>query len=257
MILHTIALCLGFIAVFTVSGFLVLAAHSRFLGPAEEPEGRELAGSIAFRIASIYAIVMGLVFSSVNSQFSDAQQNVQEQAIAIGKTYVLLGLYDGPQAKGIQKDLTTLAEQSILELKTGDVGISPLTQTSRLYLRLQRAFFELRADNELQRQLRGSLVRQMERIRDLRAERFVAKWGKATAGFWIFVVLGFGAIAFCFGAYTPNLRRHCYMALFFVFVGFSTFFIFELSQPYSGPMKVTGEAYEEVRRAVLGLTSGG
>ena len=250
MIFESLITCLAFICGFVAAGFSVLFLHSRALGPSDNSQGRELAGSIAFRIASIYAIVLGLVFSAANSQFSDAQQNVQEQSISIGKAYTLLELYDGPQARQIQQDLTQVAEQSLVELESENVGISPLTQVPRLYLRLLRSAFELRAENELQKELRRSFINRMEELRDLRAKRYAATWGQATAGFWIFVLVGFAAIAFCFGAYIPNVRRHCYMTLFFMFVGFSAFFIYELSRPYAGSLRVSGHAFQEVTQVL-------
>ena len=45
------------------------------------------------------------------------------------------------------------------------------------------------------------------------------------------------------------------MGLFFAFVGLTSFFIYELSAPCSGPIKVSGQAYEVMREVIKVRTS--
>ena len=239
---------------FVLIGFLVLCLHGISLGPSDNSEGREIAGSVAFRVAAIYSLVLGLVFSSVNSHFSNAQQNVQEQAIAIGQTFVLLDKFGGDQAKLAQSGLVKLVRESVVELGGGAAWIDPLSPTAELMLNVQLASVGLVAQTETQRELRAAILRRLAVLGNLRAKRFTAEWGTATPGFWAFFLVGFCCIAFCFGAFASTLRRQIYVGLFFAFVGLTSFFVYGLSNPYEAPIRVSKVAFESVQQFMFRVT---
>jgi hypothetical protein len=231
---------------FMLVGLAILWLHAKLMGPSGDMAAREVASSAAFRISAIYSLVLGLIFSGVSFQFTEAQRNLQQQAVQIGKIHSLLGLYESEQVQPVRQQLKTLLQHSIQEFESEQFASAQATPSAQSFLDLRKLTLQLPDESQKQRALKHEVLTQVSQLGDIRLNRFVFRWGNATPGFWIFYIVGFLLVVFCFGAYSASAKRDVYVALFCVFVGMTAYFIYGLSSPFTAPIKIDDLAFQEL-----------
>ena len=106
---YFVSLPLAFVvgAGLTVGFFLLVRLVWR--GPTTD-ETKDVAGSIAFRVGAIHALVLGLAFATVLGEYDQAGAVVDTEAIAIVELESLLRTINDPQSDKVRKLLITYTE---------------------------------------------------------------------------------------------------------------------------------------------------
>ncbi|MGI9357144.1 MAG: hypothetical protein ACR2PF_18550 [Rhizobiaceae bacterium] len=108
-----------FVAVFAAMGAGLFCLYKTLFFRELSADTRELTGSGLFRIASIYAFVVGLVFSRLVADFSLVQAQINQEASTLLTISQLLNELGDKQATAIIIDTKNLLERLHDQIENG------------------------------------------------------------------------------------------------------------------------------------------
>jgi hypothetical protein len=193
-------------------------------------------------IATLSALVLGLVIASAKSSYDTQNGAVKNVAVKILLLDRALGDY-GPEAKETRDLLRTTLTRKIDELWPADKSKPAsltLPEPTPSAERIERSIRQLAPRDDFQRGLHS---RALELANDIMETRWFVSAGRESSvpapflvvvSFWLSFLFG------CFGIFAP--RNGTVVAILFVCalsIGGSIFLILEMDQPFSGVMKVS------------------
>ena len=208
-------------------------------GPTTD-ETKDVAGSIAFRVGAIHALVLGLAFATVLGEYDQAGAVVDTEAIAIVELESLLRTINDPQSDKVRKLLITYTEgvlskgwQQMAEGKAFPV-------LSVLLDNIVIETYRLPAENP------ASLVAQKValQILEFRVGRLFSASQRLPVIFWILGVAGFFLTLLPFG-YLRSTRLNltligCYGGAVFLYLYGTA----AIDNPFAGTSQIDNAPYE-------------
>ena len=230
-----------FVAIFSSIGVGLFCLFKTLIFRQLSTDTRELAGSALFRVASIYAFVVGLVFSHLVADFSLAQNQINREASILLSISKLLNEFGGAQAKALisetQEYLENLHYQIENEINDDDSKIEK--SAMELHLRAR----ELEPMERLQELIKARILQQSEILIKNQNQRIGKTYDQGAIIFMAYYFLGFIIILLFMSINNINKQNLAIIGVFSGFIGLTTIFMFALSDPYKRPGKVSPKAY--------------
>lgn len=231
------------VIVFTIGGALI-GRWLRIILPDEHlsSEGRDTIELGFGLVATMLALVLGLVTASAKSSFDSLDMTVKQTAMDVLALDRLLARY-GPETAVIRGGLKRTIANRIHVIWPEDASRPPRLDPSAHLGNVERLADHIEAlepQNDLQRSLQSRATELTERL-------LQARWLQATAEgssipmLFLLVLLGWMTVTFiCYGLLAPP-NRTVATALFLcsVSVGSAVFLILEMDGPFDGILKVS------------------
>lgn len=193
-------------------------------------------------IATMVALVLGLLTASAKSTFDTASNEVQAAAANIVKLDRALAEY-GPEAQTLRTGLHEIIVARVNRMwpQDGSPGVAEMKQLPRAGEGLEARIRRLGAQTDEQRELRASAL---QIAHDLLATRWLLAVQESTpipVAFLVVLVFWLSILFGSFGVFAPH-NGTVVAALFLcaLSVAGSTFLILEMDRPLDGFIKVSG-----------------
>ncbi|MGI9510941.1 MAG: hypothetical protein ACR2QJ_16495 [Geminicoccaceae bacterium] len=230
-----------FVAIFSAIGVGLFCLFKTLIFHQLSTDTRELAGSGLFRVASIHAFIVGLVFSHLVADFSSVQDQVNQEASTLLSISKLLNEFGGAQAKALisetQEYLENLHYQIENEINDDDRKFEKTAM--KFHLRAG----DLEPMGQLQELIKVQILQQSEILIKNQIQRVGKTYDQGAIIFIAYYFLGFIIILLFMSINSINKQNLAIIGVFSGFIGLTTIFIFALSDPYKRPGKVSPKAY--------------
>lgn len=230
---------------FTSTGFLVgMMLRTRLPESHLGNDAREVVKLGIGLIATITALVLGLVTASAKSSFDELNATVKESSAKILALDRTLARY-GPETKSIREELRNSVARR-LEITWPEDSKTPATldsvEITRGSERLVDTIRALSPQNEDQRWLKSRALDVCESLLNARwmvvggASSSVPRPFLSILIFWLTVTFG------CFGLFSPrNMTVAAVLLICALSVGGAMFLILEMDSPFDGIIKISPE----------------
>ncbi|MEP9351809.1 hypothetical protein [Xanthobacter sp. KR7-225] len=227
---------------------MVLAGGAGMLLARRLPESWLSEGSIKSlkagmaMVATMSALLLGLMVNSSRYNFSEAYSDVQKYAAALQMTDLELLNFGGP-ACAVRRTLQDYGKRLVDETWQGDTDLAPVGSTDPALKVLLRFDGELRAlqpADDGQKQGRGNLLSLSQQLVEYRWKvSGVARTATPTT-FIVVVICWFALIFANVGVFAP--RNPLVMAghvLAMAAISAAIFLVTEMGEPFAGPIQVS------------------
>jgi hypothetical protein len=211
---------------------------------------------VGFYLAAItvfYGITLGLVAVGTWDTYSDVQNRVDREAVAVGALYRDVGAYPEPLRSQLQNDLRGYVRQVIdVGWPMQQQGIVPNNASGALS-DFQRDFMSFEPTTERQKILSAEAYRAFNDLTESRRARLNSVTAELPKPLWILVLAGAVlSIATTWLFHTRSFSMHFWLTVFFsVLIGLLIYLIVSLDNPYRGRVSVSPEPLELVYRQIM------
>jgi hypothetical protein len=237
LIIALVVLCLAF-SMALLGMYLNHALPERHL----DSEARDVVKLVMGLVATMAALVLGLLVASANSSHDDQTRELRQLSADVMLLDRTLALY-GPEAEAVRASLRDLVRQTHDSVWSSD-GARPenLNSTSIQQAAKARLAQVARLDpkTDTQRLLKGRAIEQVDGVSRLRLQMFESRGGQISWPFltvlifWIAILfLGFGLLA----PFNPTVAVTQFLGA--VSVAGALFLILELNEPYRGLLQIS------------------
>lgn len=199
-------------------------------------EDVEFAGNMAFRIGTLYALVLSLAFSTTLSDFEETEEAVDDEIVAISTLLNLYRQLDRPE------EVALLHEYTIEILEGGFHPANRGRPDSILDELQKRALTDMQAS----KLLAADAFNTIETVRMLRIQRIFDLRQGLPWFFWFFGVVGMIITISTMSVFKPNVFR---MALAFGYGALAVllmYMIHEMDTPYEGFYQLDPVGFQEM-----------
>lgn len=246
----------GFV-LFTVA--LVLTSYfvtRRLLMPgAEGDRTHDVAASVAVRIATLHALILGLVYAQELDDYKSVRGVLTEEAVAVSDVYNDARRYGGaviqPVQQGLARYLKIVVDQEWQRLGAKK-GLSPEAwqEWEGVYGRI----LDLSPVTEREKFLSQRMKVRITDVARHRQLRQANSMGRFAGLFWGPALIGLILVAAPFYVYRPTRTHVVLLSLFGAYSGVIFFFIFAFANPFSAPGKLEPKPFEHLLRGEIGQT---
>jgi hypothetical protein len=193
-------------------------------------------------VATMSALVLGLLVSSAKSSYDTTRGEVIQMAAKVAFLDRVLSVY-GPEAAAARIQFRSLIEQTVGQMWSEDAGgLAHLTENTSAGDALYVAVQSLSAKDDTQRSLKAqatSNLIELGQLRTLLAAQSVPSISKpllVVVIAWLVVILiGFGTVA------PPNTTALLSLMVAALSVSGAIFLILELDRPFTGAVAISSE----------------
>jgi hypothetical protein len=208
----------------------------------------EVAGFKFATVGVIYAVLLAFAILVVWERFNKADIDVANEASAAATVFRLSQGLDAPHGAAIRAATTTYLKEAVAkDWPAMDRGTSSPDVTMALST-IYTATLKYHAFDVHEALVVAQILRDVDRISEMRRERLVAATGVVPGIIWMVLFMGaFITIAFTFFFGTDNLRAQTIMSgalSILIFGGLLT--IVAIDHPFAGTVKVGPGALEAV-----------
>ncbi|MBN9023482.1 MAG: DUF4239 domain-containing protein [Rhizobiales bacterium] len=199
-------------------------------------------------IATLSALVLGLLTASSKSALDGKQQEVRSMAAGIVELDRTLALYGpaGEPARAALKDMVRTRVAAIWPDEAGDVDIAAVSTGSGIE-DVTRAILALAPANDGERWLQSQAL---SMTMSLAADRWTIVSQASSAIQWPFVAVVTFWLAIVFASFTMFAPKNASVAMAMLISGLSVagafYLIIEMDQPYSGLIRISSEPVRDV-----------
>jgi len=227
--------------------FMVVAAFAgtvpfyllRRRWPREVPqESRELGAQVALRVSVLYSVILGMVFADVQNSYNDVRLNVQREATELIGVFTMLELLSSREARDLQSGILEYVHEVVNvewpTLGSTEISLAPGKLLAEIHLKV----IELPRHDASSDSVRESVLAGIEEVKRLHRSQVVASLNRVPYLFWWVVVIGFVVIGALFMVFRPTMLNMVLVSAFSAMTGIVLFFIFAMSNPFSGPARI-------------------
>jgi len=204
----------------------------------------EVAGFKFAAVAVIYAVLLAFAIVVVWERFNQADNDVATEAAAAATVFRLTEGLDAPHAAAIRKAATDYLKEAVAKdwpaMDRGTWSTEVTESLSAIYT----AVLKFHTFNTFEALIVAEILRDVDRISEMRRQRLVAASGIVPGIIWIVLFTGaFVTIGFTFFFGTASLRAQSVMSgalSILIFLGLLT--IVAIDHPFAGSVKVGPEA---------------
>jgi hypothetical protein len=211
---------------------------------------------VGFYLAAVtvfYGITLGLVAVGTWETYSDVQNRVDHEAIALGGLYRDISAYPDPIRIALQNDLRAYTRQVIdVGWPMQQRGIVPNNASGALS-DFQRDFMSFEPTTERQKILAAEAYRAFNDLTEARRARLNSVTAEMPGPLWLVVIAGAVlSIATTWFFHTASFRMHLWMTvLFSVLIGLLIYLVASLDNPYRGRVSVSPEPLQRVYEQIM------
>lgn len=245
---------------------LVLAVHALARWwvppPAEAPamDGhdypaatRDAAAAIGLRLATLYGVLLALVYAQQLGNFQAVRDGLAREAGALSDLYHDAGRYGGPVAPVVQsavRDYVVFVVEREWRLLGTERRLSRRAWDARE--RAYQAVLDLDPASPRERALRERMLRRISDIADYRRLRQELAAGGFGGVFWVPALFGLVLVASSFFVFPPRRELRWMLGGFGAFAGLILFFIHAFGSPFDAPLREPPGALERLLETEIG-----
>ncbi len=232
----TLALGAAFSAGCAAAVIAIWLAARAVLRQLHVEDTRDLAGAVAFRIAGLHGLILGLVFAGQLGEYRDLRGELVREASALADIHADAGRH-GPDADPIrplvERYLAEVARAEWASMAAGE-GLTPAAWAA--WDGIYAVVLDLPEGSPRQASLRAHMledVRAVAALRDARVGHGGA--GGPTALFWWAAAAGLALVAATFLTWPATVLNGLLIGAFGAYAGGVAFLIWAVSDPYAPP----------------------
>jgi hypothetical protein len=213
------------------------------------PDSRDTVKLTMGLVATISAVLLGLLVSSAKTSYEDTHAEVAQLAAKFHLLDRVLEIY-GSQAVGVRGELHALIESSTRRMWPDEADApTPATPRKLLSGAYYVALLKLEARDETEHALKAQAVNLIFDIAQLRSLMWTESKPSFSKPMLIVVVLWLVTIFFGFSLIAPpNVTANIALIASAVCAAGAIFLILELNQPFGGLMRISSEPMRNVLR---------
>ena len=239
----------GTVALALVTYGLTRLAASHLID--EKTEG--LGGSITFRIASLHALVISLVFAQETQSFRDVQAGLVREATVVTDIFYDLDRYGTPEA-GEHRGRVAAYARAVVEEDWPRLQADGVLaeRTYALWEETYEFVLDLVPANGRQEALRDHMLTGIHQIADLRQARVNMADIAIPLLFWIAAVGGLIFVCVPYFIFPPTPLNLVLIAMFASYTGLIIGTIYGFSNPFSPPAALSPEPFVKLVAGEMG-----
>jgi hypothetical protein len=202
---------------------------------------------------TLLGLLLSLTFAGVRSNSIRLQDSIEHEAAQIVDLYHDLALFNTNEATQLQEQVASytqlLIEKEWPLLAEDQISLEADKQFQTLY----EGILSLDATTVRQEILRASLVEDVDEVSDFRQVRHF----NATAPplYFLYIALfGFVMTVVFMAVYPPDKVTLILIGSYCAFIGVVFYFLLALNDPFTGPIRVTPEAFEIISQDMFRLS---
>lgn len=249
----SLAFILGTVALALATYGLSRLAASHLID--ERTEG--LGGSITFRIASLHALVISLVFAQETQSFRDVQAGLVREATLVTDIFYDLDRYGTPEAAAQRGTVAAYARAVVEEDWPRLQEEGALAERSyALWEEIYEFVLDLEAGSPREAALRAHMLDGVHQIAELRQARVNMADIAIPLLFWIAAVGGLIFVCVPYFIFPPTPLNLVLIAMFASYTGLIIGTIYGFSNPFSPPAALTPEPFVKLLAGEMGAWPG-
>jgi len=211
---------------------------------------------VGFYLAAVtvfYGITLGLVAVGTWETYSDVENRVDHEAIALGALYRDIGAYPDPIREALQNDLRLYTRQVIdVGWPMQQRGIVPNNASGALGA-FQKDFMSFEPTTERQKIIAAEAYRAYNDLTESRRARLNSVTAELPGPLWLVVIAGaILSIATTWFFHTASFNMHFWMTvLFSALIGLLIYLVASLDNPYRRRVSVTPEPLQRVYEQIM------
>ncbi|MEX0349710.1 MAG: hypothetical protein AB3N15_09840 [Paracoccaceae bacterium] len=223
-------------------------------------ETKDMAVNIGFRIGTLHALILALIFSGAQEQYEQARETITAEIIILSEAaHEIARLRDDnldPVLSKLFQYVDALEQDDTPGIDIHNIGNSDLIfrEASQVSSEIYQALLAIEPEEEQQSIALDRIVSKLDQAFSLRLERVSSTARGVSNLFWTLSAVGYVFLLFVFYVIPFSWVRSGLLALYSIYTGLTLFFIIEMSNPYLGlssiDMSNLSEAFETIEAQV-------
>lgn len=204
---------------------------------------QNVAGTVAFRVGAVHALILALVFAEAHENHADLREEVSKEITAIEHISQNLKRWGGPETQR-PRELLDGYVSDVIEYEWDDAA-RPAgdRQTRQVLNELDLSLLDLKGANQRQEALRTRMLEDVRALEDHRKIRLSLTHRSVPGLFWWVALTGFAITVALFFVFSATLLHVLMLAAYGAYTGLVLYFVLALSHPYLGPAAINEEPY--------------
>lgn len=210
----------------------------------------ERVGRVLFRTsASLLALILSLTFANQRVDYIKIQNAMEVEAAQIVDVHIDLGLYDTPEATELQAELRRYISNTASGGWRDILEDYFYSQSFRSFHKVYSGIYTLEATSELQRDLKKSMIADIDEISDNLQIRIYTTQVEPLNLIYT-SVFGIVAVMIFFSVYEPNRLNLLFVSVYAMFIGLVLYFVLMMSNPLRGPLQVEPKPFKLLQETI-------
>lgn len=208
---------------------------------------RDLAQGVGLRLATLYGVILALVYAHELGDVQAAREGLAREAVAVADVYhdaQRMGGAIGPVVQAAMRAYVEHVVEREWRLLARERRLSNQAWAARD--RAYDALLDLAPAGPREAALRGRMLQRLTDIGEFRHLRMELASGRPGIAFWLLAVVGLALVALPFFVFRPSRQTRTLMAALGGFAGLLLFFIHAFDSPFSRPMQDRPAALERL-----------
>jgi hypothetical protein len=202
-----------------------------------------VAGTVAFRVGAVHALILALVFAEAHENHADLREEVSKEITAIEHISQNLKRWGGPETQR-PRELLDAYVTGVIDYEWDDSARPAGDRQTRQVLNdLDLSVLDLKAANQRQEALRTRMLEDVRALEDHRKIRLSLTHRSVPGLFWWVALIGFAITVALFFVFPATLLHVLMLAAYSAYTGLVLYFVLALSHPFLGPAAINEEPY--------------
>jgi phage shock protein PspC (stress-responsive transcriptional regulator) len=219
----------------------------------KDPSGRdrELAGSIATRIAALHALILAFVFAQEMVEYQQLRNASATEANALADIYNDIARYDPASGATVRGPLADYVE-TVIDQEWGSLAgedrLSPAAWAA--WDKIYGEVLDLAASDPRQQSLRDHMLSSIHAISEQRVRRESLGRDGLSGWFWFAAASGVVFTALAYYPFQPDRGNMLLLGVYGAFTGIVMYLIYAFSDPYARPGALDPGAFLRLRTQI-------
>jgi hypothetical protein len=208
---------------------------------------RDLAQGVGLRLATLYGVILALVYAHELGDVQAAREGLAREAVAVADVYHDAARLGGAVGPAVQLAMRTYVEHVVTRewrLLASERRLSNRAWAARdgAY----EALLDFAPANPREQALRARMLQRLTDIGEFRHLRMELASGRPGLAFWLPAIAGLALVALPFFVFRPSRTTRTLLCSLGAFAGLLLFFIHAFDSPFSQPLRDRPAAFERL-----------
>ncbi len=234
-----------FLTTFVVglSGLIVILVAKKFLSPHIKKQHEKI-GRLLFRVtASLIAFLISLSYANERVAQSKIMDALEDEAALLVSTIILLREMDTPESKNIENKISEYIDITIRDDWQAVENDPYFSEGPQTFSRAYSMTLKLNPSNREQEIMQTKMLSNFDQIIRLMQVRIYSNPVLMPSLIYI-LCIGMLFMWIFYTVYTIDIISLGFISLYNIFLGVLIYFVFALSNPLVGPLKIEAHAFE-------------
>ncbi len=217
---------------------------------------QEMAMNVGFRIGTLHALILALIFSSSQEQYQTARENIAAEVIVLSEVaYEIAEMRDEQLTSTLEKlhqYVDALQEDDasavdIYNIRTSDIIFHKAAHISR---EIYSELLSIETEDAQQKITLNRIVSKLDEAFSLRSDRLASAARGVSDLFWVLAIVGFVFVLLLFLVVRFSWFSAIFVGFYGCYTGLILFFIVEMNNPYIGlssiDLSTVSEAFDRI-----------